>query len=741
MLSNFGQVSSVLGVAGYENASPPQVTNLLATTGSSSVINLVWDATPNTLSYSIRQNGPIIASGVLTPFYAVTGLGAGTTYTFTVAADNLVGEGLQSNNSFATTDSTNTASANGTTIPTVSQIVDSSLNIWTIVGGVVQMNGTNAGFSGSVVLLLYFNTTIYQQNSSANWWFWTGTGWQTTTDPRLVTGLSATGVSNTQINLSWTAVTGAITYNVYRNGSSIATNVSGTTYNDTGLTLGTTYTYTIAITSAFAFGPQSLPINGTTTGAVPAQVTGLTATAASSSQINLTWTADSGATTYNVYRNSSSIATGVTAISYNDTGLTASTSYTYNVAGVNTSGTGTQSTSVSATTSSGGAAVFGVKASGSTIISTLTGSKVQLRGCNFSCLTELLTGPTSPFTATNLSSTQTAAVVQSYVAGADLRSYSTAPIAGLMTAWKMNVVRIPLNESSYLRNYTGQDVLNLGPTVQPDVNGNMRSVVKQLVHDFNAAGMYVILDLHWTAPGPYLANTQMQMPDTDHTIAFWTQLGNDFGTNPAVIFELFNEPYPGAPNHGITEAATFGVLLNGRAETIMSFNSGKTKITYNWTSAGMQALLNAVRATGAINLCLIGGAGASTDLTGFLTANGGYFPVDSLNNSGAAWHSYGIENSGTTIENAAGSGTLNPTTTANQLITQGIPVVITECGATGDDPGMVYATQWADSNSFAGHALFWTFDNWGGSDPKISDSNGTPANGGVSWNTWTVNHT
>lgn len=90
--------------------------------------------------------------------------------------------------------------------------------------------------------------------------------------------------------------------------------------------------------------------------APPPAPTGLTATAVSSSQINLSWTASSGATSYNVKRATVSggpyttVATGLTATSYSDTGLAASTTYYYVVSAVNSAGESANSTEASATT-------------------------------------------------------------------------------------------------------------------------------------------------------------------------------------------------------------------------------------------------------------------------------------------------------------------------------------------------------------------------------------------------------
>lgn len=61
---------------------------------------------------------------------------------------------------------------------------------------------------------------------------------------------------------------------------------------------------------------------------------GLSATAAGSSRVNLSWGAVSGATGYEIERNSAVVATGVAGTTYTDTGLAPSTPYTYRVRGI-----------------------------------------------------------------------------------------------------------------------------------------------------------------------------------------------------------------------------------------------------------------------------------------------------------------------------------------------------------------------------------------------------------------------
>ncbi len=88
----------------------------------------------------------------------------------------------------------------------------------------------------------------------------------------------------------------------------------------------------------------------------PAAPNGLTATAASATQVNLAWTATAGATGYSVKRATSAngpyetIATGVTATSFADTGRTGGTAYHYLVTATNSAGGSLNSNGATATT-------------------------------------------------------------------------------------------------------------------------------------------------------------------------------------------------------------------------------------------------------------------------------------------------------------------------------------------------------------------------------------------------------
>ncbi|MEV5961754.1 cellulose binding domain-containing protein [Kribbella sp. NPDC051952] len=87
-------------------------------------------------------------------------------------------------------------------------------------------------------------------------------------------------------------------------------------------------------------------------GTVPGAPTGLSGTPSSSS-VSLNWSAASGATSYNVYRNGSKVGSP-TGTSYTDSGLSANTTYSYQVSASNSAGEGAKSGSISVKTTTGG---------------------------------------------------------------------------------------------------------------------------------------------------------------------------------------------------------------------------------------------------------------------------------------------------------------------------------------------------------------------------------------------------
>ena len=123
--------------------------------------------------------------------------------------------------------------------------------------------------------------------------------------PTAPSGLTATAAGATQINLSWTASTdnvGVTGYRVERcQGASCVNFVqiatpTGVSHADSGLTANTTYRYRVRATDAAGLLSGYSNIASATTAAAPdtqapTAPSGLTATAAGATQINLSWTA------------------------------------------------------------------------------------------------------------------------------------------------------------------------------------------------------------------------------------------------------------------------------------------------------------------------------------------------------------------------------------------------------------------------------------------------------------------
>src|SRR5437762_1163742 len=168
-------------------------------------------------------------------------------------------------------------------------------------------------------------------------------------------------VSVTQINLAWTAAAdnvGVTGYGVERCQGAACSNFAQiaapttSAFNDTGLTASTSYSYRVrAIDAAGNLSTFSLTV--TTTTMAPHDTTPPSSTprpsdlTASATLINLSWTvaADNvGVTGYRVERcqgaacsNFAQIAAPTTS-AFNDTGLTASTSYSYRVRAIDAAG-------------------------------------------------------------------------------------------------------------------------------------------------------------------------------------------------------------------------------------------------------------------------------------------------------------------------------------------------------------------------------------------------------------------
>lgn len=268
---------------------------------------------------------------------------------------------------------------------------------------------------------------------------------------------------------------------------------------------------------------------------------------------------------------------------------------------------------------------------------------------------------------------------------------NTAASLQAITSWKVHVIRVPLNEDCWL-NING---------VNPAYGGaNYQNALAAYVNLANQNGLYVIVDLHWNAPGSVKATGQQVMADADHAPAFWTSVANTFKGNNNVIFDLYNEP----------QNISWTCWKNG----------GTSCIGSPFAIAGMQQLITAVRSTGATNILMLGGLSYSNDLSGWLANE----PTDTLNppQLAASWHVYG--------KNTCDNVTCWNMTAAP--VAQQVPLITGEFGesydssicATTNDGNLV---TWLDSHNLG--YLAWVWDTWGtscGNLSLITDYAGTP---------------
>jgi len=384
-----------------------------------------------------------------------------------------------------------------------------------------------------------------------------------------------------------------------------------------------------------------------------------------------------------------------------------------------TSSGSTSTTSAPPATGCKPTGVFGIAVSGANLVSTKDCSVVQLRGVNISGLEAVAIqgwSVSDPWGGTP---------------GND------DPLWPQIAAWGVNAVRIPLNEASWngisCLDDNGDSVPHkAGQTVNADPGGNYRQTVQNTVTAANAAGYYVILDLHFSAPSPHCPQTQSAAPDSVNAVTFWASIAATFKNNPAVMYELFNEPFLDQTTitNGVNVKAA---LISGGAQ--MSNMNGQGEegiIPVNWSNAGFQTLVNTIRQAGATGVILSSTLAYASDTGDWLQ----YHPTDPLNQLAAVWHAYPNGSSQTIPDCVGAAATCGPATmaAAKAIIAAGYPVVITEFGEGNNQS--VWAPVLLPFADAAGISYFgWTFNNWvpqgSTSNVLISDANADPTTYGA----------
>lgn len=365
-------------------ASAPNAPAGITATAGDGLASVSWTAIAGATSYNIYYHtsaGITTANGTkvtgATSGNNIAGLTNGIPYYFIVTAVNAIGESVASSVAGAIPQ----VSAPG--IPTGVGITVGNGRVgitWAAVAGAASYNlyyGTTAGVttangtkvgattSGSTIFGLVNGSTYYFVVTAVNAGGESATSGEVNAMPQLPVTGAPTGISaaagNGQITVSWGAVSGATSYNVYYStaaGVSIAnaTRVGGVTSGSaiTGLANGTPYYLVVTAVNAGGESAISNEINSTPLIPVPVAPTGVSASAGDR-LTTISWGTVTGATSYNLYYGASP---GITTASFTKiigatsgsviTGLTNGTNYYFVVTAVNSRGESVLSSEVSA---------------------------------------------------------------------------------------------------------------------------------------------------------------------------------------------------------------------------------------------------------------------------------------------------------------------------------------------------------------------------------------------------------
>ncbi len=236
-----------------------------------------------------------------------------------------------------------------------------------------------------------------------------------------------------------------------------------------------------------------------------------------------------------------------------------------------------------------------------------------------------------------------------------------------MASWHANVVRVALNQDFWLSG-------------SPQRSATYAARVDSMVQWAEAAGLDVILDLHWSDRGDFAVKPGQQPMADAHSIQFWQEVAARYKGDGRVLFELYNEP------HDVPPAVWLSGGKGGQAD---------------YAAAGMQQLHDAVRGVGAENLIIVGGLNWAFDLSHVAD-----YPVQG-HNILYATHPY---NNSADRQPARWSGSFG-------YLTKTAPVIVTEfgdgsgsCSAAWDQQLIAYADT---------HHVSWTAWAWWSGDCKF----------------------
>ena len=174
------------------------------------------------------------------------------------------------------------------------------------------------------------------------------------------------------------------------------------------------------------------------------------------------------------------------------------------------------------------------------------------------------------------------------------------------------------------------------------------------------------------------------MPD-ENSVSFWKDVAAAYQNHPAVLFDLYNEPH----NVG------WDIWLKGGQVTEKA--TRKTPIQ-TYKAVGMQALLDAVRSTGAKNVVIVGGLDWSYDFTGILQGR----QLSDPEGNGVLYDNHAYPFKGDTVERWVGK---------METAAKTLPLIVGEFGAeTRKGSSALKDEQWVRQvlQALEDHKWSWT---------------------------------
>jgi hypothetical protein len=260
--------------------------------------------------------------------------------------------------------------------------------------------------------------------------------------------------------------------------------------------------------------------------------------------------------------------------------------------------------------------------------------------------------------------------------------------------WRVNTLRLPLAQDRWF---------GKAPE-QKDDGKAYRALVRQIVKTCADQGVYVLLDLHWSDAGEWGKQIgQHKMPD-ENSVAFWKDLAHAYKNQPAVLFDLYNEPHD----------VSWDVWRNGGTVTESNRRTGETK-TYE--AVGIQKLLDTVRATGAKNVVVAGGLDWSYSFSGIWDGK----QLSDPKGNGVIYANHAYPFKGESVD---------AWIARMEKATKQFPVIVSEFGSDAQTRGGLTGEQWVRRVLQALHDHDWNWTAWdlhpSASPCLISDWNYTP---------------